>query len=323
MQKKRVVVLGGVGFIGSHLCHRLWQEGHEVFCVDIRDVTNAPMLREARKSGSFHYIHHNIIHPFGIRCDELYHLAAPSMVRYNKALPVETLKVSMLGSIHALDTARNEHARVVLGSTGSLCTLRTRNLAVGETPATTSRIVAESKQAAEALFRAYRQEFGVDARIARIFNTYGSGADLMDQRVVMKMVVAALQNREIVIEGSGDQQRTFCWVGDIVDGLIRLMEAPDTLHTRTINLGSDHEISILGLATKIIELCGSKSRITRIEARSDEQRRRMPDLTVARNELGWRPTTTLTEGLKQTIRYVEQALGQYANAYLTWVEINN
>ena len=216
--QKRIVVLGGVGFIGSHLCRRLLDAGHEVFCIDVRDITNAPVLRGLLKQPSLRYIHHNIIHPFGIRCDEIYNLAAPTMVRYSKALPVETLKVSMLGSIHALDTARSEHARVVLGSTGHVYGLHKR---CGEN-LSTQRIIAEGKRAAEALHRAYRADYGLDTRIARIFNTYGSGADLLDQRVVVKMIVAALQGHEIVVEGSGEQTRTFCWIDDLVDGLVRL-----------------------------------------------------------------------------------------------------
>lgn len=320
--QKRIVVLGGVGFIGSHLCRRLLDDGHEVFCVDVRDVTNAPLLRDSLRHPAFRYIHHNIIHPFGIRCDRIYNLVAPNMVRYSKALPVETLKVSMLGSIHALDTARSEHARVVLGSTGGLYTA----LRSGETddrPLTTQQVIAEGKRSAEALHRAYRHEFGVDTRIARIFNTYGDGADLMDQRVVVKMIVAALQNRDIVVEGSGEQRRSFCWVGDIVEGLVRLMEAPAVGKACTVDLGADRETSILALAEQIVALCGSRSRITHGEARTDEGRHRLPDLTAARTMLGWSPSTTLAEGLKRTIRYVERELSERASLFMTWVEINN
>lgn len=320
--QKRIVVLGGVGFIGSHLCRRLLNEGQEVFCVDLRDITNAPVLREVRRNPHFHYIHHNIIHPFGIRCDEIYNLTAPSMVRYNKALPVETLKIGMQGSINALDTARSERARVLLASTGSIYAL-SRNNSSTEQPLTTQRIVAEGKRAAEALHRAYQAEFGVDTRIARIFNTYGGGSDLMDQRVVMKMVMAALQQREIIIEGSGEQTRTFCFVDDVVEGLLRLMAAPPSRSTRTINLGGAEEISVRALAEKIIELTGSKSRIAHIAARREDVRRRVPDLTAARNELGWRPSTTLIEGLKQTIRSVEKELGQRSGSVYSWVEFNN
>ena len=316
--QKRIVVLGGVGFIGSHLCRRLARDGHEVFCIDVRDVNNAPVLRDPLRSGSLRYVHHNIIHPFGIRCDEIYNLAAPSMVRYSKALPVETLKVNMLGSIHALDTARNEHARVVLGSTCHVYAPHKR----GDL-SSTRRIVAEGKRAAEALHRAYRTDFGLDTRIARIFNTYGSGADLMDQRVVIKMVVAALQHREIIIEGSGEQSRTFCWVEDIVEGLVRLMEAPAADTTRTIDLGSDREIAIIDLARRIIDLCGSRSRIVHIGARIDEMRPRKPDLAATAAEIGWMPQVSLDEGLKQTIRYVEHELLQRTNVFRSWVEINN
>lgn len=322
MQKKRSIVLGGVGFIGSHLCRALLNRGHEVFAIDIRDIAHAPLLRNALREQSFHYIHHNIIHPFGIRCNEIYNLVAPSMVRYNRALPVETLRVAMMGSIHALDTARTEHARVVLASTGSIYHTEHRT-AFSPTYASTQRLLVESKLAAEALHRAYRQEFGVDTRIARIFNSYGSGADLMDQRVVTKMVVAALQNRDLIIEGNGEQIRTFCWVGDVVDGLIQLMQALPADHTRVLNLGSDQEVSILDLARKIIALTGSRSRIIHTTGRSEGIQRRVPDLTATRRELDWMPTTSLDEGLKRTINYIEKELSERASAFCSWVEVNN
>ena len=224
--QKRIVVLGGVGFIGSHLCLRLLNDGHEVFCVDIRDTADSPLLRDMPPHPEFRYVRHNIVNAFGIRCDEIYNLAAPSRVRYNKALPVESLKVSILGSINALDTARSEHARILYASTGDIYGTGYRDTSVEAADGCpTHRTLAEGKRAGEALHRAYQYEFGVDARIARIFNTYGSGADLMDQRVVMKMIVAALQNRDIPINGSGEQLRTFCWVEDVVDGLVRLMDA--------------------------------------------------------------------------------------------------
>ena len=224
---KRIVVLGGAGLIGTHLCRRLLADGNEVFCVDIRDAADSPLLRSALQNPSFRFVRHNIVSPFGIRCDEIYNLASPSMVRYNKALPVESLKTSMTGSVNALDTARNEHARVLFGSSGGVYDIdRATARTEGRDNCSTHRMLAEGKLAAEALHRAYRNEFDVDTRIARIFNTYGSGADLMDQRVVMKMISAALQNRDIAVNGNGEQARTFCWVEDIVDGLVSLMEAP-------------------------------------------------------------------------------------------------
>lgn len=320
--QKRIVVLGGVGFIGTHLCLRLLSEGHEVFCVDMRDAANSPLLRDMEQHPRFRYVHHNIINSFAIRCNEIYNLASPSMVRYNKALPVETLKVNVLGSINALDTARSERARVLFGSAGNVYRSNLRGACDGAAVCSSHYILSEGKRAAEALYRAYHAEFGVDTRIARIFNTYGSGADLMDQRVVMKMIVAALRNRDIVVNGSGEQLRTFCWVEDIVDGLIRLMETPAAEQTRMIDLGSDREIPIRALAEKIVALTGSRSRILHEKARPDEMRRLTPDLSTARRELGWTPRIPLSEGLRRTISYAEKELTDKARASLTWVEVN-
>lgn len=320
MPKTRSVVLGGVGFIGSHLCRELLKRGHEVFAIDIRDITHAPMLRDAAREGAFHFIHHNIIHPFGIRCDEIYNLAAPSMVRYNRALPIETLRVAMVGSIHALDTARTEHARVVYASTGSLCD---QNFQQDEGMITTThKWLAESKHAAESLHRAYREECGVDTRIARIFNSYGPGSDLMDQRVVMKWVVAALQNRDLVIEGTGEQLRSFCYISDVVTGLITLMQALPANHTRTVHLGSEEMISLLDLAHKIIALTGSRSRIVHTVGRRNEAPTRSVNLELTHREMGWRPTVALDEGLRRTIGYVERELTERAGSFCSWIEIN-
>ncbi len=233
--QKRIVVLGGVGFIGTHLCLRLLEEGHEVFCVDIRDAGDSPLLREVKGIAGFRYVHHNITNPFGIRCDEIYNLATPTMLRYDKALPVETLKVNLQGSINALETARTEFARILYASSGDVYGTRLRE-SFTERRAFSQRIragLAEGKRAAEALHGHTTSEYGVDTRIARIFNTYGSGADPIDQRVVIKMIVAALQNRDITVYGSGEQMRSFCWVGDVVDGFVRLM-------TRAVGRGSTH-----------------------------------------------------------------------------------
>lgn len=321
--QKRAVILGGTGLIGSHLCLRLLSEGYEVFCVDIRDVSNAPLLREVKGIAGFRYVHHNITNPFGIRCDEIYNLATPTMLRYDKALPVETLKVNLQGSVNALETARTEFARILFTSSGDVySTLLRESFAEEGFVNASERALAESKRAGEALYAAYHDEYGVDARIARIFNTYGPGADLSDQRVVMKMIVAALQNRDITIYGSGEQMRTFCWVGDAVEGIVRLMQAPQADGARTVNLGSDHEITIRALAEKIIELTGSRSRINHVEARRDDPRRRLPDIAAARRELNWSPRMPLTEGLKRTIEYAEKELMGAVRCKPSWVEIH-
>ncbi len=320
--QKRTVVLGGVGFIGTHLCLHLLKAGHEVFCVDIRDPANSPLLRSVLQHPRFRYVHHNIAQNFGVHCDEIYNLAAPSMVRYNKALPVETMKVSVLGSINALDTARTEHARVVLASSASVLDSYRDTAGAPDNDCSTPRIIGESKRAAEALHRAYRSEFGVDTRIARLYNTYGSGAEAMDQRVVMKMIVAALQNRDIPINGNGEQVRTFCWVEDMVEGLVRLMEAPQVDYTRTITLGGSEDVTIRALAEKIVDLTSSRSRIVHLSARADDPRQRIPDISAARRELGWEPRTSLCEGLRRTIAYAEKELSDKTYTLPTWAEIN-
>ncbi|MDE6710926.1 MAG: GDP-mannose 4,6-dehydratase, partial [Alistipes sp.] len=278
-------------------------------------------LRSARQHPSLHFVRHNIVSPFGIRCDEIYNMASPSMVRYDKALPVEALKTSIAGSINALDTARTEHARVLFGSSGCVYDID-RRYAAGRDRCSTHRILAEGKLAAEALHRAYRDEYEVDTRIARIFNTYGPGADIMDQRVVMKMIAAALQNRDIAVNGSGDQTRAFCWVEDMAEGLIRLMEAPAAEYARTVDLGNNHEVTIRMLAEKIVALTGSRSRIVHLPARADDAPRRAPDISAARRELGWTPRTPLIEGLRRTISYVEKELSGKKHSVMTWAEMN-
>ncbi len=320
--QKRIVVLGGVGFIGTHLCLRLLDEGHEVFCVDVRDAANSPLLRNVLQHPAFRYVHHNITNTFGIRCERIYNLTSPSMVRYNKALPVDTLKVSILGSINALDTARAEHARVLFASSGALYGTARNTPPESMPDDSTHHILYEGKRAAEALHRAYHAEYGTDTRIARIYNTYGSGADMMDQRVVMKMIVAALQNRDIHVNGNGDQLRTFCWVEDIVDGLVRLMEAPPTETTRTYAFGSNHEVAIRALAEKIVALTGSRSQIVHDKARTDDARRLMPDIPAAQRDVGWQPRTPLLEGLRRTIAYAEQTLTEKQYTGITWAEMN-
>lgn len=321
--QKRIVVLGGAGFIGTHLCLRLLAQGHQVFCVDLREPAVSPLLRDAVRHPAFRYVRHNIINTFGIRCDEIYNLTAPSMVRYDKHLPVETLKATMLGAINTLDTARTEHARVLFASSGDIYDTGFHDNSVTSAAyPPDKRLLAEGKRAAETLHRAYQAEYGVDTRIARIFNSYGPGTDLMDQRVVMKMIVAALQNRDIPIYGSGEQLRTFCWVEDIVEGLLRLMAAPAAERTRIVDLGAGHEISVRALAEKIVEASGSSSQIVHTEARTGEARRRQPDLSTARRELEWAPSVALADGLRRTIDYARRELAGQSHPAMTWAEMN-
>ncbi len=322
--RKRVVVLGGVGLIGTHLCLRLLREGAEVFCVDIRDMNDSPLLIEARQWDGFHYIHHNITHSFGIRCDEIYNLASPSHVRYDKALPVETLKVNVAGSVNTLETARAEHAKVLFASSSEIYGVSQRYESLGESRyySTISTILGEAKRSAEAFHRAYKIEYGTDTRIARIFNAYGTSVDVADRRVIMRMIVAALLNRDITIYGNGEQSRTFCWVEDIVDGIVRLMAAEPNDTTPTVNFGSTHEITMKALSEKIISLTGSRSQIVHAEPRFNDPQSKMPDTTVAHKQLGWAPTVTLDEGLRRTINYAEKELTKVGYTTRSWVEMH-
>ena len=307
--KKRILVTGGAGLIGSHLCRRLTDYGHEVYCMDIRSRESSPLLSQISAQPNFNYIRHNVVNPFGINVDEIYHLASPSTLRYESGSDVETLKTNILGTINCLENAKIHRSRILLASSGDVYGSSRQQSLREEAPyGPALSSVTEAKRAAESLMRAYKAEYQVDGKIARIFNTYGSGADTCDRRVVAKMTVEALTGRNITIYGSGEQLRCFCWVEDLVEALIRLMNIPDTEPTATVNLGSSVEISINRLADMIVTLTGSRSRIVHIPARSDDPRRMAPDLTRARNMLDWRASTSIEDGLRMTIGHVQSVL---------------
>ena len=306
---KRVVVLGGAGLIGSHLCMRLADAGDEVVCIDTADISTSPLLAPYLRRRAIRYICHDIEKSFVISGEQIYNLASPTFITRIGTHPLKILRTNIMGSINALETARRNGATVLFASSGDIYG------GTGQQPFVEKDIFAgritpyaESKRAAEALHYAYAKEHGCRCRIARIFSTYGTGGRIDDQRIVMRMVVEALLGRDILISCSGEQLRTFCWVGDMADALIRLMNIPDTEPTATVNLGSSVEISINRLADMIVSLTGSRSRIVHIPARSDDPRRMAPDLTRARNMLDWRASTSIEDGLRMTIGYVESVL---------------
>lgn len=306
---KRVVVLGGAGLIGSHLCMRLADAGDEVVCIDTADISTSPLLAPYLRRRAIRYICHDIEKSFVISGEQIYNLASPTFITRIGTHPLKILRTNIMGSINALETARRNGATVLFASSGDIYG------GTGQQPFVEKDIFAgritpyaESKRAAEALHYAYAKEHGCRCRIARIFSTYGAGGRIDDQRIVMRMVVEALLGRDILISGSGEQLRTFCWVGDMADALIRLMNIPDTEPTATVNLGSSVEMSINRLADMIVTLTGSRSRIVHIPARSDDPRRMAPDLTRARNMLDWRASTSIEDGLGMTIGYVQSVL---------------
>ena len=306
---KRVVVLGGAGLIGSHLCMRLADAGDEVVCIDTADISTSPLLAPYLRRRAIRYICHDIEKSFVISGEQIYNLASPTFITRIGTHPLKILRTNIMGSINALETARRNGATVLFASSGDIYG------GTGQQPFVEKDIFAgritpyaESKRAAEALHYAYAKEHGCRCRIARIFSTYGTGGRIDDQRIVMRMVVEALLGRDILISGSGELLRTFCWVGDMADALIRLMNIPDTEATATVNLGSSVEMPINRLADMIVSLTGSRSRIVHIPARSDDPRRMAPDLTRARNMLDWRASTSIEDGLRMTIGYVQSVL---------------
>lgn len=319
---KKVVVLGGAGLIGSHLCMRLADAGNDVVCIDTADINTAPLLAPYYRRRAIRHIRHNVERSFAISAEQIYNLAPPTFITRIGAHPLKILRTNIMGSINALETARRNGATVLLASSGDIYG-GTGQQPLIENDIFAGRITpyAESKRAAEALHYAYAKEHGCLCRIARIFSTYGSGGRIDDQRVVIRMVVEALLGRDILICGSGEQLRTFCWAGDMADALIRLMNIPSTEPTATVNIGSSAEVSINRLAEKIVSLTGSRSRIVHIAARTDDPRRMAPDLTRTRNMLGWTASTTLTEGLRATIEYAEGALRSLTHKNApSWIE---
>jgi UDP-glucuronate decarboxylase len=232
---------------------------------------------------------------------------------------VETLKVNIIGTLNSLEVARHHRSRMLFASSSDVYgSIRQQSMQEDTTFGPVRSALSEGKRAAESLVRAYRSEYQVDGKIARIFNTYGTGADTSDQRVVAKMIVKALTGQNITIYGNGEQLRTFCWVGDVVDALIRLMNRLPDVEVPTVNIGSNHEISIRTLAEKIISITGSRSKIIHHAARHDDPRRKSPDISRARQMLDWQPTTSIDEGLLQTINYFEREL----YSMRSWIEMN-
>ena len=316
---KRVLVTGGAGLIGSHLCKHLVEQGHHVFCMDTQNPNESSAIRKIADARNFNYLRHNVITPFSLHVDQIYHLATPSTIKYSPAIYVDTFKVNVVGAINCLENARTCRADVLFASSGSVYggarhAILSESLGYGLSG---NNPMAESKRATEGLFRSYKSDYIIETKIARIFNTYGTGCYIEDQHVVPKMIIAALQNRDVTVYGNGEQLRTFCWVCDVVDGLVRLMDLPPDRRSVTVNLGSTHEISIRELAEKIISLCGSRSRIIHTAPHTDDPRNMMPDITLARKLLDWQASTMLEEGLKRTIAYFETEL----SANKSWVEI--
>ena len=307
--KKRILVTGGAGFIGSHLSERLLSDGHEVICVDNFFTGTKDNIKHLLENHNFESVRHDICFPLYVEVDELYNLACPASPIHYQFDPVQTTKVNVLGSINMLGLAKRLKIRIFQASTSEVY----GNPTVHPQPETywghvnTIGLRAcydEGKRCAETLFFDYYRQHKMDIKVVRIFNTYGPRMHPNDGRVVSNFIMQALHNKDITVYGDGSQTRSFCYVDDMVDGITRMMNTPKGF-TGPVNLGNPSEVSISELAKLIIDLAGSSSRMVLKPLPQDDPERRRPDITLAQEKLGWKPTVSLEVGIKKTIEYFE------------------
>jgi UDP-glucuronate decarboxylase len=301
----RIVIAGGAGFLGSHLVDRLMAENHEVIVIDNLYTGNKRNIQRHLSDPLFEFIRHDITEPINIEADQIYNLACPaSPVHYQKH-PVETIKTSVLGSINLLDLARRNGATVLQASTSEVygdptVSPQSESYLGNVNPIGIRACYDEGKRASETLFFDYHRQYGVAIKVARIFNTYGPRMDLQDGRVVSNFIVQSLRHHDISIYGDGMQTRSFCYVGDLIDGLIRMMNSEKSV-TGPINLGNPNEFTMISLANLIIDMTKSSSKLNYTSLPADDPKQRRPDISRAVELLGWKPKIELAEGLQKTI----------------------
>jgi UDP-glucuronate decarboxylase len=312
MSGKRVLVTGGAGFIGSHLCARLLDEGDEVLCVDNLYSSRKRNIAHLLDHPMFDFQRHDVTFPLYVEVDEIYSLACPASPVHYQRDPVQTTKTSVHGSINMLGLAKRTNAKILLTSTSEVygdpeVHPQVETYWGNVNPIGIRSCYDEGKRCAETLFFDYRRQHGMDAKVVRLFNTYGPRMALDDGRVVSNFVVQALKGEEITIFGSGEQTRSFCYVDDTVEALLRMMATPADV-SGPVNVGNPGEFTMLDLAREVLELTGAQSEISFLPLPSDDPRRRKPDITLANQLLDWRPTTPLAEGLRPTIDYFRDVL---------------
>jgi len=309
---KRILVTGGAGFIGSHLCNRLVNDGNDVICLDNFFTGSKENIIHLIGNPHFEMIRHDVINPFLAEVDQIYNLACPASPVHYQYNPIKTIKTSVMGAINMLGLAKRTNAKILQASTsevygdpivhpqpesywGNVNTIGIRSC------------YDEGKRCAETLFMDYHRQNNVRVKIIRIFNTYGPNMNPNDGRVVSNFIVQALGNKDITLYGGGTQTRSFQYVDDLIDGMIKVMETDDSF-IGPINIGNPNEFTIIELAEKVIKMTGSHSQIVYKELPSDDPKQRKPDITLARKLLNWEPTIQLDEGLNNTIEYFRQYL---------------
>lgn len=310
MIRKRIMVTGGAGFLGSHLCDRLLSDGYDVLCVDNFFTGTRDNILHLMGNSHFEVMRHDITFPLYAEVDEIYNLACPASPIHYQFDPVQTTKTNVHGAINMLGLAKRTKARIFQASTSEVygdpeMHPQTEDYWGHVNPIGFRSCYDEGKRCAETLFFDYRRQHNLNIKVARIFNTYGPRMHPDDGRVVSSFIMQALRGEPITIFGDGKQTRSFCYVDDMIEGFVRLMDTPDGF-TGPVNLGNPVELSMLELADKVVELTGSKSRATFKALPHDDPRKRKPDISLAKKELRWEPKVGLEEGLKRTIAFFDE-----------------
>lgn len=310
---KRILVTGGGGFVGSHLCERLLRDRNYVICLDDFYTGSRQNIIGLIDNPNFKLVEHDVRAPFDEeRVDEIFHLACPASPVHYQENAVKTLETSVLGSINVLKLALKYNAKVLLTSTSEiygdpLVHPQPESYWGNVNPTGIRSCYDEGKRCAETLFTDYHRQFGVRTKIVRIFNTYGPRMQCNDGRVVSNFIIQALQNKDITLYGDGKQTRSFQYVDDLIEGLIKMMQTDDSV-SYPVNIGNTQEVTMIDLAKRILSLTGSKSAITIHEAPEDDPQRRRPDISLAKSILNWQPMIPLEEGLKRTIEYFKNLI---------------
>jgi UDP-glucuronate decarboxylase len=314
--QRRILVTGGAGFLGSHLCERLVEQDHDVLCLDNFFTGSRRNIRHLLGRPNFELIRHDLVQPIFLEVDEIYNLACPASPIHYQYNPVKTVKTSVMGAIHMLGLAKRVNAKILQASTSEIYGNPTVHPQTEDYWGNVNTIgprscYDEGKRCAETLFFDYHRQNRVNIRVVRIFNTYGPRMHPNDGRVVSNFIVQALMGSELTIYGDGSQTRSFCYVDDMVEGLIRMMNAPDDV-VGPVNLGNPEEFSISELAERVLRLTGSRSRTVYRPLPQDDPVQRKPDIGMAVRCLEWRPAIRLEEGLKRTIDYFRGVVGGQA-----------
>ena len=309
---KRILITGGAGFLGSHLCDRLIAEGQEVLCLDNFFTGSKENILHLLGNPHFEYIRHDITNPIYIEVDQIYNLACPASPVHYQYNPIKTIKTNVMGAVNTLGLAKRVKARILQASTSEVygdpqVHPQQEGYWGRVNPIGIRSCYDEGKRAAECLMMDYHRQNHVDVKIVRIFNTYGPRMAVRDGRVVSNFIVQALKGEAITVYGDGSQTRSFCYVDDLIEGLIRMMDSPDGF-TGPVNIGTPQEFTILQLAETVIRMTDSRSRVIFNPLPQDDPIQRRPGITLAHEKLGWEPRIALSEGLEKTIAYFRKAI---------------